>query len=221
MEPHIKPIEEIRGSNEYYQSLLWLLLLKYDVLVRPSSELRCLEKEKGIDPIFELMKRYQQYPEEDKAVLRGTFFLEWSQRKDVGLFFANYDSNEHYIRSRQTDGALFICDKTATGGTRQIITVEEIMNKMVAFYQENLAAGVPLLFYPEKQIHNQRANNQDVVCWAQMDLRYDLEYMWKLQENTDKAGYIFIKLILPYESKNECAEYLVNQKVTHSYLFPR
>jgi len=75
IEPQIKPIEEIRGSNEYYQSLLGLLLLKYDVLVRPSAELRHLEKEKGIDPMFELMKRYQQYPEEDKAVLKGTFFL--------------------------------------------------------------------------------------------------------------------------------------------------
>ena len=109
---------------------------------------------------------------------------------------------------------------TATGRTRQVITVEEIMNKMdKAFYQENRAAGVPLLFYPEKQIYSQRANNQEAIYWAQMDLRYDLEYMWNLQEKADKGGYIFMKLILPYESKDECAEYLINQKVMHSYLF--
>jgi hypothetical protein len=221
IEPHIRPSEEVRKSVEYHQALFGLLLLKYDVLVRPSIELRDLEKN-GIDAMFEMMKRFQQYPEEDGTTLKGTFFLDWSQKRDVGIFFANSDSNEHCIENRKTDGALFICDKTATGKTLQTIKVEEVINKMIEAQNENNAFGCPLLFYPPKQILCERANNQDAIYWAQMDLRYDLEDIWKLQEkDADEEQYIFIKLILPFASKKECAEYLTTQKITHSYLFAK
>jgi hypothetical protein len=220
--PHIRPSKEIRQSVEYNQAFFSLLLLKYDVLVKPSVELRNLERSDNIDALFELMKRFQQYPEEDKTTLKGTFFLDWSHQKDVGLFFAHFDSDEHCAKSSQTDGALYICDKTATGKTLQNLKVQEIINKMRETLNENRAFGCPLLFYPEKQILCQRANNQDAIYWAQMDLRYDLEDIWKLQEkDTNKGGYIFIKLILPYEYKNGCSKYLLNKNITHTYLFPK
>ncbi len=223
IEPHIRPSKEIRDSVEYHQALFGLLLLKYDVLVRPSTELKEIErKNTDIDAMFEMMKRFQQYPEEDKTPLKGTFFLDWSQKRDVGVFFANFDADEHSIKKRKTDGALFICDKTASGQTLQTIKVEEIINKMIKAQNESKAFGCPLLFYPSKQILCQRANNQDVIYWAQMDLRYDLEDIWKLQEkDKNEEQYIFIKLILPYESQKECAEYLMAQKITHSYLFTK
>ena len=60
--------KEIRESVEYHQALFGLLLLKYDVLVRPSIELRKIEQNNnGSDAMFEMIKRFQQYPETDKA----------------------------------------------------------------------------------------------------------------------------------------------------------
>jgi hypothetical protein len=224
IEPYINPGKEIKESVEYHQALFGLLLLKYDVLVKPSIKLK---NRNDIDAMFELMRRFQQYPEEDRTALKGTFFIDWSRKKEVGLFFANFDSNEHCIKKRKTDGALFICDTTATGKTLQIIKVEEIIDKMVEAQQKGKAFGCPLLFCPLdplKQIVCQRANNQDAIYWAQMDLRYDLENIWKLQEqekDKDNEQYIFIKLILPYESQKECAEYLKTQGITHSYLFTK
>jgi len=222
IEPHIRPSKEIRGSSGYHRALFRLLLLKYDVLVKPSVELRNLEN-KGIDSMFELMKRFQQYPQEDKTTLKGTSFLDWSQNQNVGLFFANFNANEHCVKDRQADGALFICDKAATGKTLQTIKVDriiELMNEKDNDADNYEGFGCPLLFYPEVQKLCQRTNNQDAIYWAQMDLRYDLEYMWKLQEkNSNKTDYIFIKLVLPYESRDECAKYLIAQGITHSNLF--
>ncbi len=70
LEPHITPSGEVRKSVEYHQALFGLLLLKYDVLVKPSQELEVLEKEQGIDALFELIKRLQQYPEEEYIFIK-------------------------------------------------------------------------------------------------------------------------------------------------------
>ena len=226
LESHIRPSNEVRRSVEYNQALFGLLLLKYDVLVRPSQELKVLEREKDIDALFELMKRYQQYPEEDKSILKGTFFLDWTQSKEVGLFFTNFDANKDYSKDRENDGALFICDKTAARKTLmrrngKPIKVEEIINLMVKATHENKAFGCPLLFYPPKQIHSLQANRQDAIYWAQMDLRYDLEDIWSQQEMAESRNErIFIKLILPNDTQNDCEDYLNTRGVNHEYLFP-
>ncbi len=232
IEPHIRPSEQILESCEYYQALFALFLLKYDVLVKSDTkfnEYKVLESTHNIDALYDLMRYYQQYPEKDVFHPKGTFFLDWSQKgPEVGLFFANFDSDEHHIKNRKTDGALFICDQPVTGKTLmrretgEAIRMEEVITKMAEALNEKKRAGCPLLFYPPKQNLIPRANNQDVVYWAQVDLGYDLEYIWKLKEkNSNKNQYIFMKLILPYESKNECAEYLIARKITHSYLFTK
>lgn len=223
IESHIRPSNEIRESCEYQQSLFSLLLLKYDVLGKPSVELKNLESEKGIDALFEFIKRCQQYPEEDK-ILKGTFFVDWSKDKNVGLYFANFDASENSIKFRRSEGALFICDMTATGKTLVRKNVEEIINLMLKANNENKLFRRPLLFYPPRQIYNLRANRQEVAYWAQMDLRYDLEDIWKLQEKDKKEDeYIFIKLILPDGTQDECEDYLNDQSpaITHHYLFPK
>ncbi len=56
-----------------------------------------------------------------------------------------------------------------------------------------------------------------------MDLRYDLEDIWKLLEKDKKEEeYIFIKLILPDGTQKECENYLNSQSppITQKYLFP-
>lgn len=229
IEPSIKISDEIRESREYHEVLFRLLLLKYGLLGRPSDELQNLEKEKGIDAWFEFIKRCQQYPDEDKCtVLKGTFFLDWSTSRDVGLFFANCDANEHGMNYRRSSGALFICDQTATGKTFMVRKgepkrVQEIIDLMVKANDESRPFGCPLLFYPPKQIHNLRANRQGAIYWAQMDLRYDLEEIWRLQEkDTKDEQFIFIKLVLPDGTQKECEDYLSNQSppITHRHLFP-
>lgn len=231
LEPHVRPSEQVRESFEYNGVLLGLLLLKYDVLIQLDDvfhELRVLEETHDIDALFELMKKYQQYPEKDKTTLRGTFFLDWSQDKNVGLYFANYDANEQSIRFRHGDGALFICDKTATGKTLmrrngEPIRVQEIIDRMVKAINENKRFGCPLLFYPPKQRLDKRGNKQCAIYWAQMDLAYDLEEIWKLKEKDKKKDeYIFIKLILPNGTQKECEDYLNNQSppITHRDIFP-
>lgn len=228
LEPHITPSGEVRKSVEYHQALFGLLLLKYDVLVKPSHELKVLEKEQGIDALFELIKRLQQYPEEDRCTLKGTFFLDWTQSKDVAIFFANFNANKGYIKIRENDGALFICDQTTTGKTfmrrnGEAIKVHEIIDRMIKAQNETKPFGCPLLFYPPKQIHSIQANRQDAIYWAQMDLRYDLEDIWKLLEKDKKEEeYIFIKLILPDGTQKECENYLNSQSppITQKYLFP-
>jgi len=228
LEPHARPSEKTRESFEYIGVLLGLLLLKYDVLIPPSQELQILERDQGIDAMFELMKRIQQYPEEDRGPLKGTFFLDWTKNKNVGLYFANFDANRGYIKIRKNDGALFICDLRATGKTLmrkdgEAVRVQDIIDKIVKAINENKRFGCPLLFYPPKQIGNLQANRQDVVYWAQMDLAYDLEDFWKRQEvDQNKDERIFMKLILPNKTQNDCEDYLNSQSppITHRHLFP-
>jgi len=228
LEPHTIPSDEVRGSVEYHQAIFGLLLLKYDVLVKPSQELKILERNQGIDALFELMKRLQQYPEEDRCALKGTFFLDWTKKKNVGLYFANFDANRGYIKIRKNEGALFICDQTANRKTfmrrnGEPIRVQEIIDRMIKAQNETRPFGCPLLFYPPKQILSIQANRQDAIYWAQMDLRYDLENIWKLKEKDKKEDeYIFIKLILPDRTQKECEDYLNSQSppITHCHLFP-
>lgn len=231
IEPYMRPSEEIRNSVEYNQALFSLFLLKFDLLVIPSEELKQVAQQyqNQIDPHFELFKRYQQYPKEDKCAIKGTFFLDWSEKEDVALFFANYDSGDYWVRTRQTDGALFICDATATGKTfmrtngNEARKVKEIVELMVEAQKAGRAFGCPLLFHPPMQIRNDKANNQAAVYFAQMDLRYDLEEIWYLQERDlfDKESeFIYLKLILPYEAQSDCAQYLHERKITHAFLFP-
>jgi hypothetical protein len=99
-----------------------LFLLKYGVLVRPSEELESVASQNDLDSWFELMMKYQQYPEEDNFFLKGTNIIDWSQSSDVALYFAN--------KNRKGEGAISICDATATGKTLQTKPMGAILDKM-------------------------------------------------------------------------------------------
>jgi hypothetical protein len=204
--------EYVVNSPELHYSALNLFLLKYGILVRPSEELESVSFQNDLDSWFELMKRYQQYPEEDSFFLKGTNIIDWSQSFDVALYFAN--------KKREGEGAIFICDATATGKTLQTKPMGEILDKMKELGNSGKALGMPLLFCPKKQITCKRARNQQAIYFAQMDLRYDLESIWKIKENSLKGENIITKVVLPDNSKDSADEYLEKKGISHDFVFP-
>lgn len=199
-------------SDDLNAALSSLLLLKFGTVLEPSAELMAAADEQGLDAWFELMKRYQQYPEEDTPVLKGTNFLDWSQSSDVALYFANED--------REGPGALFVCDATATGKTLQILPVVEILRKVREQLMRGESSGAPRMFSPPRQIANQRAKNQQVIYFAQMDLRLDLHKLWKLIETTPGKETILVKLVLPEGTENEVSTYLLSKGIDRSFIYP-
>ena len=103
MKPEEGYSPRLTQSGDLNAALCSVLLLKFGTVLEPSAELIAeliaVEAEHGVDAWFELMKRYQQYPEEDTPVLRGTNFLDWTRSSDVALYFAN--------ENRDGPGALF------------------------------------------------------------------------------------------------------------------
>ncbi len=204
--------EPVAQSSELHYALLNLYLFKYGVQVVPSGELESARREHGIDPWFELMKRHQQYPKEDRPPLLGSNLMDWSQSSDVALYFANLH--------RCGDGAVFICDSYATGRTFQNIPVSEILEKMRETGNSGKALGCPLMFHPQVQIACDRADNQRAVYFAQMDLRYDLETQWRLREKELADETIVVELILPAGTEENVSSYLESRGITDSFLFP-
>ena len=202
--------DKFRLSTNHQQILLNLFFLKFDFLARPADKLFELENQNGIDPWFEFMKRIQQYPKEDHPHFKGSFVLDWTRNIDVAIYFAN--------ESRTGEGALWIFDVSATGKTFQVIKVAEILKKMDELGRRDKSLGVPLLFYPKKQLAHRRAKNQDPVYIAQMDLRVDLSEVWANLENPNER--IFIKLILPAGTNKDCLQYLEDRGVNREFLFP-
>lgn len=211
MKPEESYSARLRESGELNFALTSLLLLKYGTLLEPSAELLQAEVDHGVDAWFELLKRHQQYPNEDAPVLQGTNFLDWSRSSDIALYFAN--------EGREGAGALFVCDATSTGKTLQTAPVLAILHKVREQLTQGQSNGAPLLFSPPKQILNQRAKNQQAVYFAQMELRVDLSELWRLVE--DRSGEkILVKLVLPAATESSVANYLSAKRIDRSFIYP-
>ena len=130
----------------------------------------------------------------------------------MALYFAN--------ENRDGEGAIYICDASATGRTLQVIPVGEILEKMSTLGNAGKSLGAPLLFCPSKQIKSLRAKNQQVVYFAQMDLRYDLETIWRLREAELENETIIIKLVLPAGSEADTRERLAKKGINSAFIFP-
>ena len=204
--------EHVRQCGDLNAVLSSLLLLKFGSFAGPSAELRAAEAEHGVDAWFELMKRFQQFPNEDMRELKGTNLVDWSRNSDIALYFAN--------ERREAAGALFVCDATATGKTLQVVPVVEILAKLRGQVMNGLSNGRPLLFSPSRQIAYQRAKNQQAVYFAQMELRLDLLELWRLQEQEMDGDVIAVKIVLPSGSQEECANYLKSKRVDESFVYP-
>ncbi len=202
---------EIRTSLPFHKTILSMLLLKFGVIGHPTKEAFDHELKSGIDPWFEFLKETQQYPERD-SFIKGTFFIDWTHNHDVALYFAN--------QTQEEDGSIWICDTVETGKILQEKKVAEILALMNENNFSDTPRGVPLLFHPLKQALHPRAVNQHVVYFAQMDYRYDLADIWIAQENQLDNRRIFIKLILPNNSFDECSDYLRSNGITQETVFP-
>ena len=205
-------LQRLWNSNDLNVTLSSLLLLKFGALVGPSDELLFVAEKNGADPWFELMKRFQQYPNEDKLPLKGTNLVDWSKSCEVALYFAN--------EQRNGSGAIFICDATATGKTLQTTAVADILDKVRIQMKQGLPNGAPLLFSPKKQIAYERAKNQQAVYFAQMDLRVDLLEFWQAQEWSNPGETIAIKVVIPPGCEQECAAYLASRGINREFIYP-
>lgn len=202
-------------SVNLHLALLNLFLFKFGILTHPSAELYELERLHHIDPWFEFMKRVQQHPDEGQDgpfCLKGTNILDWTKSSDVAIYFAN--------DNRVGDGAVHICDSTATGKTLQVVPVDSILEKMHQEGNAGNALGLPLMFDPQHQILNQRAKNQEAIYFAQMDLRVDLETIWREQEKGLENEIILVKVVLPSGTESQVNEYLLSKEITTEFLFP-
>lgn len=202
--------QRIQKSIDYHRVVLNILLLKFGVIVRPPNE-----DIPNHDAWHELMRELQQFPERDHHHFKGTFYIDWTRSSEVATYFANHD--------RCGDGAVWVCDAGATGRTLQEKEVGEILDLMDkrCNKQNPEAPGCPLIFHPPVQKPCKRASRQQAVYVAQMDLRYDLATIWASQEgNEDAENRIFIKLILPNGTQQECSSYLMRNGITESWLFP-
>lgn len=208
--------DEYRHSLEFHRLLGCLLLYKFGTLTEPSQELYDLASKHGIDPWFEWLKRIQQYPKDDLGPLQGSFVMDWTQSERVATYFADE------LRSHDMDGAVWIADITATGKVlRQGLPVAEILGKYQEALHNDRPFGIPLVFYPEKQLACHRADNQETVYVAQMDLRFDLAEIWSLREKGLEEGeQIYLKLILPKNTKEECDQWLSNCGLSKDFIYP-
>ncbi len=202
---------QIRRSINFHQSVLSLFLLKFGVLSSPSHEALGLERTEGIDPWFELMKHSQQYPEKDWGIM-GTCLTDWTFSPDIALYFAN--------DGRIGPGAVFICEPLEMGKVLQVKKMAEVLKLMQEKIFSNPSAGVPLIFHPKIQAPHPRAAAQNPVYIAQMDYRADLADAWLTQESGLVDRQIFIKLILPNGSQDECDMYLRKKRITSEVVFP-
>ena len=53
-----------------------------------------------------------------------------------------------------------------------------------------------------------------------MDLRVDLETIWREQEKVLKNETIILKLVLKSGTDSQVSEYLLRKKITTEFLFP-
>ena len=132
------------------------------------------------------------------------------------MFFASEDYDKIY-----KDGTLFIVNLTATGKVlHRDLTVEKILTTYKEAFMNDKPLGLPLVFYPRKQIECKQSINQEVVYIAQMDMRVDLFEIWeKCEIKNDEQ--VIIKLRLPHRIKKECHNWLESNGITKKFLFPK
>ena len=209
--------EDYRHSLEFYRLLSSLFLCKFRTLMGPSKELiRVSDKNKGLDPWFELMKRIQQYRKEDLTNLHGTFLIDWTQDWRIALYFANHE------RNIQDEGAIYLADMTQAGSIlHRDLMVGEIIARLHKAFLEDQPSGCPLIFCPRQQIACQRARNQDAIYVAQMDLRLDLAEYWNIvdQERAD-GNRILLRIYLPKDTKQEAEIWLAEEGIIEDFVYP-
>jgi len=204
---------QAKNSFKLHRLLMSAVLYKFGDAIVPKAELVDQEKQDpAIDAWFELMKRLQQYPDQepDWEGLPGTPLVDWSLSADIGLFFAN----RH--RTPKQSGAIFILDATAIGKIQMTLKVAEILHLLGSTSHDRLL-GLPLLFCPSRQTKMLRANRQEARYFMQMDMRYDLSQIWRLHEQ--RIGErVLLKLILPAGTEESISNFLQQKGLIESFV---
>jgi hypothetical protein len=206
----------LQGSLILHTTLLNLFLTKFTYFINPSDELQKKEQAYDIDPWFEFFKQLQQDPgkwEHPEFSIHGTNIIDWSQSKDVGIFFAN--------EKRKGEGALWVYDKCVVPKSHMVKKTLDIINLMdeKGNHPSPKALGIPCIFHPEKQIKHITATRQEAIYLAQMDMRYDLSQFW-LDHEVVWGEPVFIKLTLPKDTTQEINLYLKNKGIDEKYIYP-
>jgi FRG domain len=204
---------------EFHTQVVDLLLAKFGCFLRPSQEAYEKESTHGIDPWYELMKKFQQYEEHDTDP-KGTFLVDWTRDSDIALYFATYDGREGARRPRQTDGAVWVCDPVPTGKVLQTAKLQTLLDLMRGDgFRLRAEHTLPLILHPAKQTKMLRAINQKPVYFAQMDFRYDLADLWCSVESTSESA-VFRKLILKESLLRNSIEHLERHGLTEKRVYP-
>jgi hypothetical protein len=208
---------QLRQSADLHHALAYALMVKFGSLLSPSEELNRQSDHLSLDRYFELLKWVQQHPEEDKLksppALVGTNFIDFSRSLDIALYFANDG------RADDEMGALYVLDTAAAGAVLIRESVESVFQEIrdkLALTAPVSSLGLPLFFCPPRQVKDSRADNQQAFYVAQMDLRFELEFVWRqLPVNP------LVKLILPKGSVDEISAYLRRKGITDDFVYPK
>jgi hypothetical protein len=203
----------------FHTKVVDILLEKFGKFWQPSSEAFEKELRHGIDPWFELMKRFQQYTEEDSEP-KGTFLIDWTTDWNIALYFATYTGRGTLRALRASPGALWIWDPVSTEKVLQTKRLEEILSLLRAdAFRIAANHSAPLILHPEKQTRMLRSVGQKPVYVSQMDYRCDLADVWAGIENAS-SSVVFKKIILADTLLQECATHLRQQGIGEDTVYP-
>jgi len=214
------PTDEYPRSLRFHTQVVDALLTKFGRFWQPSQESVTKGCSHGIDPWYELMKRFQQYGEEDSFTPKGTFLIDWTLDRDIALYFATYVGKGISRRPRWAAGAVWVCDPLATGKVLQTRTLADLLGMMRADeFRLKAERTLPLIVHPPKQTRMLRASHQRPVYLSQMDFRYDLADAWCSVERTSDSA-VFRKIILKESLLQESIAHLEKNGITEGHVYP-
>jgi hypothetical protein len=212
-----------RFEAELQYSLTMEWLRKTERIVLNPELIRICERGNG-DPLLTYHINRQQNPNDvrypDIAPL-GTNLLDFTRNRLIGLFFANRN------RERGSEGALFVVRPTATGkslvrGSNSLEAIHQNLQRPWRRFPNRPFYGPPQWIKPYgnlRNVHDPKPHRQEAEYWVQRDLSRDFEIHWQqLWRQTGHRPYI--KLVLPIDSASWLDQYLADNSIHGSYLFP-
>jgi hypothetical protein len=211
----------VRKRVTFHRSIASLLLMKFDQIIKPSKEAYEKEQTHDIDPLFELLKHLQQYPEnyEEVPFIKGTNLIDWTYNHKIALYFSTISGVGANKAVSIGDGVLYIFIASETGEIHQNIKTQQLFNNMVSHEYLDGKLGLPLMLHPQKQTNQIRSTNQRPVYIAQMNFSFPVEEIWQQYEK-EMNKKLFLKIKINEQLKLEINGYLQSNEITEDYVYP-